>query len=127
MNLSGRAVASAIAGTRINPEDLMVVTDDIHLEVGRIRLRKRASPGGHNGLASIVEYLGTQDWPRMRIGVGEPKNMRNQKDYVLSESTPEESVILEQAIKDVADALEIWVTKGIDKCMNTFNRGRNSS
>jgi len=128
MNLSGRAVAAAVAATQIRPDELMVVSDDVHLDVGRIRIRKRGSPGGHNGLASIAEHLGTQDWPRMRIGIGQPRNAAEKKDYVLSEPTEEESVVLKQAIEDAADALEMWAAKGIEQCMNNFNtKGRNSS
>ena len=128
VNLSGRAVASAVAAEKIRPEELIVVSDDIHLDVGCIRIRKRGSAGGHNGLASIVEYLGTQDWPRIRIGVGQPKNEREKKDYVLSEPAEEESHLLERSIEDAADALEMWATRGIEQCMNSFNsKGRNSS
>lgn len=131
MNLSGRAVASAMQFYKLALTDLLVVVDDIALPVGAIRLRASGSAGGHNGLKDIELALGNlaatagkagQDYARLRIGVDPPGRIP-QKDYVLTAFTPEQKPLIEKAIKDATEAMALWVTSGLTTAMNRFNAG----
>ena len=125
MNRSGKSVLGAVSATGVAPEQLMVVADDIHLAAGRLRVRSSGSSGGHNGLASIIEALGGDGWPRIRIGVGEPPTGADQSDYVLSGAgSPEEKKALDEAVERAVDALETWLKEGIEVCMSMVNSGR---
>jgi len=124
MNLSGKAVLSVMAAKRIRPEELIIVADDIHLAVGQLRIRPGGSSGGHKGLASIIEVLGNARWPRLRIGVGEPPRGAEQTDYVLENPPAEEKKILDEAVERAADALELWLNEGIERCMSVYNSGK---
>ncbi|HVX86990.1 MAG TPA: aminoacyl-tRNA hydrolase [Phycisphaerae bacterium] len=133
MNLSGRAVASAMAFYKLAIDDLLVVVDDIALPVGTIRLRASGSAGGHNGLRDIERALANlaaaagktgQDYQRLRIGVDSPGRVP-QKDYVLTAFTPEQKPRLEASLKSAAEAMELWATSGITPAMNKFNAGDN--
>jgi len=120
MNRSGQAVATAVGFHRLALSDLLVVTDDMSLEPGRIRIRARGSAGGHNGLADIVEKLGTNEFARLRIGIGD-SGMEDAAEYVLTRPRPAERPLLERAIEEARDAIFCWIEYGIDKAMNEFN------
>ena len=119
VNLSGEAVSGLIRRYRLNLEDVIVITDDVNLPVGRLRVRASGSAGGHKGLKSIILSLGTQDFVRIRIGIGAPD--RGMVDYVLSRFTREERPIIKQAVTRAADAVEAILTSGIEQAMNEFN------
>jgi PTH1 family peptidyl-tRNA hydrolase len=122
MNLSGRAVQDLRHYFRIEPVDLLVVTDDVNLPVGQLRARRGGSAGGHNGLKSIIELLGTDQFPRLRVGVGRGDTRRDLADRVLGKAEPEEREILAEATTLAADAVELFVTRGMAEVMNRFNR-----
>jgi len=121
MNRSGRAVSTALRDLELDPADLMVVVDDVHLELGRLRLRRGGSAGGHLGLESIGHYLHTLDFPRLRIGVGCPVTRSVLRDHVLSGFSEDERQILAPRLTEAADALEDFVRHGIDHAMNAHN------
>ena len=106
---------------KINIEDLLIIYDDIHLPPGKIRIRKQGSPGGHNGMRSIVEAFGSQDFPRIRIGIGEPNSSKDQIDYVLSEPSDDERKNIETSLINLEKAISSILLEGIDKAMNSFN------
>jgi PTH1 family peptidyl-tRNA hydrolase len=122
MNLSGRAVGELARYYRIPPEAVLVVVDDVNLELGRLRARARGSSGGHNGLRSVEEALGTQAYPRLRIGVGRGDHRRDLADHVLARFEPDEREIVERAVGRAADAVELFLAEGIGRVMNEFNR-----
>jgi PTH1 family peptidyl-tRNA hydrolase len=121
VNLSGRAVVALKGFYKIEIPDLLIVTDDVNLPLGRLRARVRGSEGGHNGLRSIIEQLGTNEFPRLRVGVGRGDSRRDLADHVLAGFEPDEYADIERAIERAADAAEVFVTDGIVKVMNTFN------
>lgn len=123
MNLSGEAVGGLARRYRINPEDIIVITDDVNLDLGRLRIRPRGSAGGHNGLKSIIHSLGTQEFPRVRIGVGSPQHADMVK-HVLSRFSRADRIIVKQAIDEAADAIEMILTEGIEPAMNKYNAVR---
>ena len=119
MNNSGSAIAALVNQLEIPLTELCVVYDDIHLDVGVIRMRRKGSDGGHNGMKSIISTLHTTEFPRLRIGIGEP--IGAQVDYVLSEFTDAETPKIEDAIQRAVDAVETFVRDGILTAMNRFN------
>lgn len=121
MNLSGQAVGQMSAFYKADCRDVMIVLDDLALPTGRIRVRPGGSAGGHNGLADIVRTLGTQDVPRLRIGIGQAPACMDQADYVLSRFGPDEVPVIEQAVKQAAQAVEDWIWSGMDQVMNKYN------
>lgn len=121
MNRSGQAVQEAVAFHKLDLADLMIVVDDVALPTGRIRLRAGGSAGGHNGLADIERALGTADYPRLRIGIDAPPPRVIQSDYVLGRFSSEELNRLDPALDAACDAIERWITHGIDKAMSRFN------
>lgn len=122
MNLSGRSVAEAVGFYKLNPSsDLLVLVDDTALPSGAIRLRASGSAGGHNGLADIQQKLGTEVYPRLRIGVDACPPMMKLEDYVLGRFTTEQAALLEPALDKAADATETFIQHGITRAMNTFN------
>ena len=120
MNKSGHVVATAAGFYKLEKERLLVVTDDMALEPGRIRIRAKGSAGGHNGLADIIERLGTDEFARLRVGVGSSDKDAG-ADYVLDRPGPDEEEVLDQAIERAAEAVICWVEEGIDSAMNKFN------
>ena len=122
MNLSGEAVGQAARFYKIPPERVLVISDDVSLPLGKLRIRKSGSAGGHNGLKNIIQHLGTDQFPRVKIGVGEkPHPDYDMADWVLSRFTGEDLKTITQAVKRAADAVECFVREGPDKAMNRFN------
>jgi PTH1 family peptidyl-tRNA hydrolase len=122
MNLSGGAIVGLLQFYKIEVADLLVIVDEVQLEAGRIRLRPSGSAGGHNGLKSIIQSLGTEDFPRLRIGVGRGDAQRDLADHVLSRVEPAEQPVVAEAIGRAADAAELFVEDGLLSTMNRFNR-----
>ena len=120
MNRSGVAVAEAMNFYKLAPENLLVVTDDMALMVGRLRLRRSGSAGGHNGLASVVEHLGTEDFARLRIGIGQ-STLSDSVDYVLGRFDEQESSVMDEAVSRAVEVIGCWLVRGIEAAMNKFN------
>ena len=121
MNLSGQGVQPLMQFYKTPLEDLLVVCDDLNLPLGKLRIRKQGSAGGQKGLQDIIRRLGSQDIARLRIGIGSPPANWAGADYVLSRFTSEEKEIVDIAVRDAVDALQIWAEEGIDTAMNRFN------
>ena len=121
MNASGRSVKQAVTFYQLSPEDVFIVCDDIHLPLGRIRLRSSGSAGGQKGLQNIIQQLGGEDFSRLRIGVGEPPGGRDATDYVLRRFPRKEREIIDHAVVRAADAVDCWVREGIERAMNGYN------
>ena len=113
MNLSGGAVGELLRFYKIEPADLLVVVDDVNLPLGRLRARRAGSAGGHNGLKSIIEQLGTDEFARLRVGVGRGDARRDLADHVLAKFEPDERPIIAEAVGRAADAAELFVAEGI--------------
>ncbi|MBC8103573.1 MAG: aminoacyl-tRNA hydrolase [Cytophagales bacterium] len=120
MNLSGEAVSALIRREAVPLSDLLVVSDDIHLPVGKLRLRSKGSSGGQNGLKSIATSLATQEWARVRIGVGEPPPGL-QIDWVLGRFGKADQKLVEEMMIVAMGAVEVWLADGIETAMNRFN------
>jgi PTH1 family peptidyl-tRNA hydrolase len=121
MNRSGEAVAALARYFDIAAPELLVVFDEVALPFGRLRARPRGSAGGHNGLKSIIERLGTTELPRLRLGVGRGDARRDLADHVLSTFEPDERTALDSFIARAADAAEMFAAEGIERVMNTYN------
>ena len=120
MNLSGESIAEIVNFYKLDPEnDIIVISDDINLATGRIRIRAQGSAGGHNGLKSIINHAGTQKFKRVRVGVG--ANEGNLVNHVLGKFSKGERVLAEQGIKDAASAVEVMILEDINTAMNKFN------
>jgi len=122
MNLSGRCVRQVMDFYQLPLTDLLVVCDDINLPLGKLRVRAKGSHGGHNGLRDIQNHLGTSDYARLRIGVGDRADEdQDLADHVLSRFRPSERPIIEDALSLAIQAASVWVQQGVDVCMNRFN------
>jgi PTH1 family peptidyl-tRNA hydrolase len=128
MNLSGKAVQQALKVYGFKPEQMVVVYDELDLPSGRVRIRPRGSHGGHNGMRSVVGQTGSQDFPRVRIGIGRPRvdgaptwEPEHIADWVLSPPGPEERALLEAAADRAADAIEVMLHEGVEPAMQRFN------
>lgn len=122
MNLSGQAVASFLRMKPLELADILVVTDDIALPLGKLRLRAEGSAGGHNGLKSLIAHLHGQAFPRLRFGVGAPRDPSVQIDFVLGRFGRSERAEVDEGIAWSIAVLEMWLSEGIQPAMNTFNR-----
>jgi len=122
MNLSGEAVAGLAHFYKIDTPDILVVADDVNLPLGRLRLRARGSAGGHNGFKSIIALLGTEEFPRLRIGVGRGACRRELADHVLATFDEDEAPDVTESVARAADAVECFIAEGIEAAMNRFNR-----
>jgi peptidyl-tRNA hydrolase, PTH1 family len=122
MNLSGYAVGELLRYYKIDIQDFLIVVDDVNLDLGRLRARASGSAGGHNGLKSIIAALGTEEFARLRVGVGRGDARRDLADHVLATFDPEERTEVAEAVGRAADAAELFVTEGIAPVMNRFNR-----
>ena len=127
MNLSGPAIAELVRYYRVSLADLLIVSDDVNLPLGRLRLRPGGSEGGHNGLRSVADALGTVDYPRLRIGVGRGDAQRDLADHVLARFENDELSGIEGAIARAADAVEAWIQQGFEAVMNAYNRANEDS
>jgi PTH1 family peptidyl-tRNA hydrolase len=121
MNLSGEAVRPIMDYYSIEVEDIVVIYDDLDLPVGKIRLRTKGSAGGQNGMKSIIQHIGTQEFKRIRIGIDRPRNGMKISDYVLGRFTPEEVNDVVSAIKNTTDACEDWLKQSFIDVMNKYN------
>ena len=122
MNLSGEAVHEAAAFYKIPPEHILVISDEVALAPGKLRVRRSGSAGGHNGLKNIIAHLGTDQFPRIRVGVGQkPHPDYDMADWVLGKFQGEDKKAVEAAVKKAADAAECLIREGVDKAMNQYN------
>lgn len=124
MNRSGECVGQALRYTNAAPEDVLVVVDDVNLPLGRLRVRSDGSAGGHNGLKSIIEHLGSDAFPRLRIGVGQGRQGATLTGHVLGTFAQDEMPEMERAVDRAADAAVTFVVKGLGPAMNAFNAGK---
>ncbi|MDD3218639.1 MAG: aminoacyl-tRNA hydrolase [Lachnospiraceae bacterium] len=123
MNLSGESVREMVDYFKIDPEEeLIVIYDDIDLDPGQVRIRAKGSAGGHNGIKSIIQHLGTQQFMRIKVGVGAKPKGWDLADYVLGQFSKEDRALVDDAIARSADAVEMIVRDGIDAAMNEYNR-----
>ena len=122
MNLSGEAVLDMTQWYKLNPEDILVIFDDMDLPVGKLRLRTKGGAGGHNGMKSIIYLLQSEDFPRLRLGIGRPENeMMESVDFVLSRFTDEEAKVMTEAVKKAAEAVLAVLEQGVEQTMNDVN------
>ena len=122
MNLSGESVRELVDFYKVTNEDIIVIYDDVALDVGQLRIRPKGSAGGHNGIKSIIAHLGTEVFPRIRVGVGEkPKNW-DLADYVLGRFPEEEQPVIREALGRAAKACETMIVDGMEEAMNLYNR-----
>ena len=121
MNLSGECVGQIADFFKIEPENLIVICDDINLDTGRLRIRAKGSAGGHNGLKNIIAHLGTEAFPRIRVGVGEKTEGWDLADYVLARFSKDDEPVMREAIKNAVGAVETWISDDIGTAMNRFN------
>jgi len=122
MNLSGEAVAAVAGFYKVDPSAMLVAADDVNLPLGRLRLRAGGTAGGHNGLKSIIGCLGTEEFPRLRVGVGRGDPRRDLADHVLAVFDDDERDEVDRAIARAADAVETFLAEGIEAAMNRYNR-----
>ena len=121
VNSSGEAVGAVARFYKVSPGDVIVIYDDLDLPQGTIRLRPRGSSGGHNGIKSIIDHLGTQAFPRVRVGIGRPPGRMEPKDYVLQDMGDEERERMQDVCTRVVSALEMTIREGIRAAMNQYN------
>ncbi len=121
MNRSGLSVQAASAFYKISEDDILVICDDLNLPVAKLRVRRGGSSGGQKGLDDIIRRLGTDQFPRLRVGIGVPPEQWDAADYVLGKIPQEERDFIEQAVHDAADAVGLWAHEGIEACMNRYN------
>lgn len=123
MNLSGESIREIIDYYKIEEKsELIVISDDISLGVGALRIRKKGSAGGHNGLKNIILHLGHDEFQRIRLGVGEKPSDYDLADYVLGHFQEEDRALIAESVKQAAEAVEVMITEGADKAMNQFNK-----
>ncbi|WMJ90714.1 aminoacyl-tRNA hydrolase [Anaerocolumna sp. MB42-C2] len=122
MNLSGESVRELVDFYKVSPQEVIVIYDDISLDVGQLRLRVKGSAGGHNGIKSIINHLGSQEFPRIKVGVGDKPSGWDLADYVLSRFKEEEQPIIRDAIKKSSDAVKSIIKDGMELAMNIYNR-----
>lgn len=123
MNRSGASVLAARDFYKLELSDLLIVCDDFSLPLAKIRIRAKGSSGGQKGLEDVIRRLGSNEFSRLRIGIGTPPEQWDVADYVLSKFTAVERDEVDTAIQRAADAAEAWMREGIDKCMNQYNAG----
>lgn len=122
MNLSGNAVLNILKDYKLSSQEILVVYDDLDLPLGTVKLRKQGSSGGHRGLKSIIEKIKTEDFPRLRIGIGRPQSKEDVADYVLSPFDSSEKLLLERVLNHCNDCILNVLKYGIDKSMNFCNK-----
>lgn len=122
MNRSGKAVRRLVRKYGLPPDQILVVYDDLDLPLGRIRLRQVGGAGGHKGMLSIIEQLGTRDFPRLRVGIGRPPGRMDPADYVLEPFDEEDAFAVSDAVDIATSAIEVWIREGIIVAMDRYNR-----
>lgn len=122
MNLSGESVRELVDFYKVPNENIIIIYDDISLDVGQLRIRSKGSAGGHNGIKNIVAHLGTQEFPRIKVGVGDKPKGWDLADYVLSRFQGEDAVIIKDSIAKACKAVETIITDGLESAMNVYNR-----
>ncbi len=121
MNNSGIAVGQILNWYKINPEKLILIYDDVDLEVGQLRLREKGGTGGHNGVESVIQHVGTTEFPRVRVGIGRDDLLSDISDYVLTQIPDGQTQVLNEAVIKAAEAVKLIVSHGINHAMNQFN------
>ncbi|HET7266165.1 MAG TPA: aminoacyl-tRNA hydrolase [bacterium] len=121
MNVSGQAVSEIARRRRVKPENLLIIYDDLDLPVGRLRLRPANGAGGHNGIRSIIEHLGTKAFPRLRVGIGRPPAGVDAEEFVLQRFAPGERTVIDEAVERAAGAALAVVSDGLEAAMNRIN------
>ena len=125
MNLSGTAIGEAVNFYKCEPQKLLVIDDDLYIGLGSIRIRKKGSAGTHNGMRSVVGVLGTQDFPRIRIGIGD-FGKKDIVDFVIGDFSKSEIKTIEDTLSEVTKAIECFISDGIDLSMNRYNKKMNN-
>lgn len=121
MNLSGEAVGEIMRYYKAEPSDLIITYDDIDLDVGKLRIRAKGSAGGHNGMKSIIAHVGSEEFDRVRVGIGHKPPEFDLADYVLSRFGKDELPLIRDAVDNAADAVEVIIRSGIEAAMNKYN------
>lgn len=121
MNRSGQAIRAAIDWYKLPPESVLIVYDDMDLPVGRLRLRLSGSAGGHNGMKSAIAHLGTQNFPRLRIGIGKSDTDKDTVSHVLGKFSPDETQLMSEVLQLAVDAVEFSLKQGVQKAMSLYN------
>jgi PTH1 family peptidyl-tRNA hydrolase len=121
MNRSGQAIRAALDWYKLPPESVLIIYDDMDLPVGRLRLRLSGSAGGHNGIKSAIAHLGTQNFPRLRIGIGKSGTDKNTVSHVLGKFSPHETQVISEVLYLVVDAVELSLKEGVAKAMSLYN------
>ena len=121
MNLSGEAVGEIMRYYKAEPSDLIITYDDIDLDVGKLRIRAKGSAGGHNGMKSIIAHVGSEEFDRVRVGIGHKPPEFDLADYVLSRFGKDELPLIRDAVDKAADAVEVIIRSGIEAAMNKYN------
>ena len=121
VNAAGLSLFQLKQKHEVSLEDIMVISDDVNLELGKLRLARRGGDGGHKGLRSIIEFLGTEEFPRLRIGIDRPEQKIELKEYVLGEFTFREKKVIEETISRASQAVEMVIRQGIDETMKLYN------
>lgn len=122
MNASGESIHPAALFYKLEPDHVIVIYDDISLDVGSIRIRAKGSAGGHNGMKSIIAHLGTENYPRVRVGIGAKPERMDLADYVLGHFAKGEQEPLAEAVEAAADAVELMIRQGVPAAMNRYNK-----
>jgi peptidyl-tRNA hydrolase, PTH1 family len=123
MNRSGRAVIELLKNNNVDLADLLIIYDDLDLPPGELRLRQKGGSAGHRGVQSIIDTLGTSEFPRLRIGIGRPAAQTEDADYVLQPVEASEITLYADAIERASDAVLLFIDGGLEKAMNTYNQG----
>ena len=121
MNRSGQAVRAVTDWYKLNPQSVLIIYDDMDLPVGRLRMRLTGSAGGHNGMKSIISHLGSQEFPRLRIGIGKSNARKQNISHVLGKFAPEETKIIEEILYISIRAMELSLKEGVEKSMSRYN------
>lgn len=121
MNRSGQAIRAVADWYKLPPESVLIIYDEMDLPVGRLRLRLSGSAGGHNGMKSAIAHLGTQNFPRLRIGIGKSSRDKDSVSHVLGKFTPEETQIMPEVLRLVVDSVELALKQGVEKAMSLYN------
>lgn len=126
MNNSGTAVSKFVRDCGVDLSDILILCDDLDLPFGQLRFRRRGGDGGHNGLASIIQHLGTRNFSRLRMGIGRPSPTVDAAEYVLSGFSREQTKQLPGIIQEAADGCESWIQDGIENVMNIYNKRKDN-